>query len=82
LTQHFFFLEKRKPVLKEKRKTAKISPVSFFFGGTLFLFFAKHFLSKERTCAKKETLFAKQKAFTKLLRKVLSKMLRGKYKFL
>jgi hypothetical protein len=25
----------------------------------------KHFLSKERTCAKKETLFAKQKAFTK-----------------
>jgi len=24
----------------------------------------QHFLSKERTCAKKETLFASQKAFT------------------
>jgi hypothetical protein len=30
---------------------------------TLFLF-RKHFLSEERTCAKKETLFASQKSFT------------------
>jgi len=26
--------------------------------------FTTHFLSKERTCAKKETLFASQKSFT------------------
>ena len=45
-----------------------ILSVCFIIGGiTLskhFFFFTKHFLSKERTCAKKETLFAKQKAFT------------------
>ena len=45
-----------------------ILSVFFVIGGiTLskhFFFFTKHFLSKERTCAKKETLFAKQKAFT------------------
>ena len=44
-----------------------ILSVFFVIGGIMlskhFFFFTKHFLSKERTCAKKETLFAKQKAF-------------------
>ena len=37
-----------------------ILSVCFVIGGITL----SHFLSKERTCAKKETLFAKQKAFT------------------
>ena len=37
-----------------------ILSVCFVIGGMTL----SHFLSKERTCAKKETLFAKQKAFT------------------
>ena len=48
------------------------STYNFFHDNTFFL-------SKERTCAK---TFLQAKTFTKLLRKVLSKTLRGKYTFL
>ena len=47
-----------------RQYTLAIVVLSVFFAiGGITL--SKHFLSKERTCAKKETLFAKQKTFTK-----------------
>jgi uncharacterized membrane protein len=63
-----------------------ILSVCFVMGGMTL----SHFLSKERTCAKKETLFAKQKAFMEnnsffsqafFLRKVVGKAFLSKKRF-